>query len=109
MSTLFSISSQVLAPIARILAEPQIKNWIRLIAVGIASLLSQRLFYASIVWVQDTFCITSVHHLTDESFDGLMGRCHFRPETEWTVTYNSSSLTAFWIQDPKWQGSSQRL
>lgn len=68
-----SILSPIVAPIARILAEPQVKNWMGLIAIGFASLLSQRLVYVSIQWLQKTFCITSVHHLTDESFDWLMG------------------------------------
>jgi hypothetical protein len=63
----------LIAPLRALFAHPQVRDWSRLVALGVASFFSQRLLTVAIRWLQYVFCITSVHHLTDESFDWLMG------------------------------------
>lgn len=58
--------------ISGILAHPRLIDALQLILLGLTAEVARRIAMFWFFMVRRTFCITSIHHLTDESFDWLM-------------------------------------
>jgi hypothetical protein len=65
-------SQRIFGVVFNVLQHPRLSGAIQLIVLGLIAESSRRLAMLSFITLRKTFCITSTHHLTDESYDWLM-------------------------------------